>query len=147
MSDLDGLPTPRLYNLMKCNQRELVLSSLDSAIATIALPTIAREAGASDAGSVWVVNGYPLAAAVCLLPAAGMSGAALILSVARWPWLLLVNLPVCAMGCRRRTAVSLTEGGGAGAGHFPHRAGWLLGDARGSRASGAASRLPQDAMP
>lgn len=165
---------------MLCILLGVVLSSLDSAIANIALPTIARELGATDAGTVWVVNGYQLASAVCLLPAAAlgeilghkrvyatgmaiftaaslgcalspdlgvlvgsrlvqgiggacmsalgpalireiyprrvlgsgfalialavaMSGAAgptiaaLILSVARWPWLFLVNLPVCAV--------------------------------------------------
>ncbi|HQT76033.1 MAG: MFS transporter [Rhodospirillales bacterium 20-64-7] len=178
MSDTDGLPVPRRHWVMICILMGVVLSSLDSAIANIALPTIARELGASDAGTVWVVNGYQLASAVCLLPiaalgeifgikrvyalgmavftvaslgcalspslsalvgarllqgvggacmsalgpalireiyprrilgggfalialAVAMSGAlgptiaALILSVARWPWLFLVNLPVC----------------------------------------------------
>lgn len=180
MSDQDGLPTPRRIYVMACILMGVVLSSLDSAIANIALPTIARELGTTDAGTVWVVNGYQLASAACLLPAAAlgeilghkrvyaagmavftaaslgcalspslaalvgcrlaqgaggacmsalgpalvrevyprrilgsgfamialavaMSGAAgptiaaLILSVARWPWLFLVNLPVCAV--------------------------------------------------
>lgn len=179
MSDTDGLPVPRRHWVMMCILMGVVLSSLDSAIANIALPTIARELNATDAATVWVVNGYQLASAICLLPAAAlgeifgvkrvyafgmalftasslgcalapslsvlvaarlvqgiggacmsalgpalirdiyprsilgsgfalialavaMSGAlgptiaALILSVARWPWLFLVNLPVCA---------------------------------------------------
>ncbi|MFL5286618.1 MAG: MFS transporter [Rhodopila sp.] len=178
MSDTDGLPVPRRHWVMMCILMGVILSSLDSAIVNIALPTIARELSATDAATVWVVNGYQLAAAVCLLPAAAlgeifgikrvyafgmalftasslgcalapslsvlvaarlaqgiggacmsalgpalirdiyprsilgsgfalialavaMSGAlgptiaALILSVARWPWLFLVNLPVC----------------------------------------------------
>jgi DHA2 family multidrug resistance protein-like MFS transporter len=180
MRDLDGLPTPRRTYVVVCILLGVVLSSLDSAIANIALPTIARELRATDADTVWVVNGYQLASAVCLLPAAalgeilghkrvyvagmavftaaslgcalspslavlvgcrlaqGVGGAcmaglgpalireiyprrilgsgfalvalavaisgaagptiaALILSVARWPWLFLVNLPVCAV--------------------------------------------------
>ena len=154
------------------------MASLDSAIANIALPTIARELDASAAASVWVVNAFQLGTALCLLPAAalgeirglrpvyafgivafglaslacalsrsltwlvlfrflqgaggaflaalvpaivrriqprpriasglawvaltvaasgaaGPSVAAAILSVARWPWLFLVNVPIC----------------------------------------------------
>lgn len=180
MSETDGLPLPRRHWVMMCILMGVILSSLDSAIANIALPTIARELDATDAGTVWVVNGYQLASAVCLLPTAAlgeilgikrvyafgmalftasslacalapsldllvaarlvqgiggacmsalgpalirdiyprsrlgsgfalialavaMSGAlgptiaALILSVARWPWLFLVNLPVCLL--------------------------------------------------
>ncbi len=158
----------------------VAMSSLDSAIANLALPTIANEFGAGEATSVWVVNGFQLGAALCLLPAAalgeirglklvygiglatfglsslgcalsnslavliffrllqgatgalmaaispamarrilpseklgsglaaialvvalsaaaGPSIAAAILSVARWPWLFLVNLPICVV--------------------------------------------------
>ena len=154
------------------------MASLDSAIANIALPTIAKELDASAAASVWVVNAFQLGTALCLLPAAalgeirglrpvyafgivafglasfacalsrsltwlvlfrflqgaggaflaalvpaivrriqprpriasglawvaltvaasgaaGPSVAAAILSVARWPWLFLVNVPIC----------------------------------------------------
>jgi DHA2 family multidrug resistance protein-like MFS transporter len=156
------------------------MASLDSAIANIALPTIARELDATEAASVWVVNAFQLGTALLLLPAAalgeirglrrtyafgllafgvmslgcaiapslpvlvacrflqGVSGAfvaalgpaivrriherrrigsglalialavavsgaagpsvaAAILSVARWPWLFLVNVPLCAL--------------------------------------------------
>ena len=38
----------------------------------IALPDMARSLAASDAATVWVVNGYQLAAVVCLLPVAAM---------------------------------------------------------------------------
>lgn len=179
MSDFEGLPVPRRHWVMACILMGVILSSLDSAIANIALPTIARELAASEAGTIWVVNGYQLATAICLLPmaalgeivgikrvyaagmalftlaslgcalsptlgwlvgsrlvqgiggacmsalgaalvrelyprrllgsgfalialavamsgAAGPSIAAFILSVARWPWLFLVNLPLCA---------------------------------------------------
>ena len=158
----------------------VAMSSLDSAIANIALPTIAAELGASESATVWVVNGFQLGTALFLLPAAalgeiqglrrlysfglvafgiaslgcalsaslawlvlfrvlqgaagafmaalgpalvrrilphdrigsglawialavavsgaaGPSVAAAILSIARWPWLFLVNVPVCAL--------------------------------------------------
>lgn len=158
----------------------VAMASLDSAIANIALPTIARELGTTEAASVWVVNAFQLGAALFLLPAAalgeirglkrvyafglvafgltslgcalsssltwlvvlrflqgaggafvaalgpalvrrvqprnrigaglaliasavavsgaaGPSVAAAILSVARWPWLFLVNVPICAL--------------------------------------------------
>jgi len=158
----------------------VAMASLDSAIANIALPTIAKELEASAAATVWVVNAFQLGTALCLLPAAAMgeirglrpvyafgiaafglaslacalsrshtwlvlfrllqgaggaflaalvpaivrriqprpriasglawvaltvaasgaagpSVAAAILSVARWPWLFLVNVPICVL--------------------------------------------------
>jgi DHA2 family multidrug resistance protein-like MFS transporter len=50
----------------------VVLAGLDSAIANIALPTIARDLAATDAATIWVVNSYQLAVTVCLLPAAAL---------------------------------------------------------------------------
>jgi len=57
---------------MTCLILGIVLAGLDSAIANIALPTIARELNAADAATVWVVNIYTLATAVCLLPVAAL---------------------------------------------------------------------------
>ena len=48
------------------------MSVLDSSIANIALPTIAREIGASPAQSIWVINAYQLAIVVSLLPLASL---------------------------------------------------------------------------
>jgi DHA2 family multidrug resistance protein-like MFS transporter len=50
----------------------VVLAGLDSAIANIALPTIARDLHATDAATIWVVNSYQLAVTACLLPAAAL---------------------------------------------------------------------------
>ncbi|MEA2741568.1 MAG: transporter, family, multidrug resistance protein [Acetobacteraceae bacterium] len=72
LSEADGLPVSQRRWVMLCILLGVVLASLDSAIANIALPTIARELSASDAATIWVVNGYQLAAAVCLLPAASL---------------------------------------------------------------------------
>jgi len=50
----------------------VAMSSLDSAIANIALPTIAKELDATEVAIVWVVNAFQLGAALCLLPAAAL---------------------------------------------------------------------------
>ncbi len=60
---------------MACILLGMVLSSHDSSIANIALPVIAGSLLSSDAATVYVVNGYQLAATVCLLPVAALSEA------------------------------------------------------------------------
>ena len=54
----DGLPLPQRYWAILTLVTGLVVSVLDSAIANIALPAIAREIGASPAQSIWEVNAY-----------------------------------------------------------------------------------------
>jgi DHA2 family multidrug resistance protein-like MFS transporter len=48
------------------------MAVLDGSIANTALPTIARELGASPAESIWVVNAFQLAVAASLLPLAAL---------------------------------------------------------------------------
>lgn len=72
MSQVDGLPPSERSWVMLCILLGMMLSSLDSAIANIALPVIARALATSDASVVWVVNAYQLAATVCLLPVAAL---------------------------------------------------------------------------
>ncbi len=48
------------------------MSVLDSTIANIALPTIAKDFGVSPAASVWVINAYQLAILISLLPLASL---------------------------------------------------------------------------
>ena len=50
----------------------ITMSVLDSAVANIALPTIAKELQTTPAASVWVVNAYQLAIVVTLLPLASL---------------------------------------------------------------------------
>jgi MFS transporter, DHA2 family, multidrug resistance protein len=95
-TDTDGLPVPQRHWVMICILLGVALSSLDSAIANIALPTIARELAASDAGIIWVVNGYQLAAAVCLLPAASLGE---ILGHKRVYAFGLIVFTVASLGC------------------------------------------------
>jgi len=64
----DGLPLPRRYWAIAAIVLALSMSVLDSSIANIALPTIARQFQASSAASIWVINAYQIAILVALLP-------------------------------------------------------------------------------
>ncbi|MBB5497337.1 MFS transporter [Paraburkholderia sp. MM5384-R2] len=67
-----GLPVPQRYWAMLVIALSLTLAVLDSAIANVALPTIARNLNASAAASIWVVNAYQLAITISLLPLASL---------------------------------------------------------------------------
>jgi MFS transporter, DHA2 family, multidrug resistance protein len=69
---VDGLPTPRRYWSALAIWLAISMSVIDSSIANIALPSIAREIGASAAVSVWIINAYQLAITVLLLPLAAL---------------------------------------------------------------------------
>jgi DHA2 family multidrug resistance protein-like MFS transporter len=68
----DGLDAPQRYWAILTIALGLVMAVLDSAIANVALPTIARDLDASPASSVWVVNAYQLAVTISLLPFASL---------------------------------------------------------------------------
>jgi DHA2 family multidrug resistance protein-like MFS transporter len=68
----DGLPLPQRYWAILNLAVGMALSVLDSAIANIALPAIAKEIHASPADSIWVINAYQLAVVIALLPAASL---------------------------------------------------------------------------
>ncbi len=73
MNDLsDGLPVPQRYWAIITVGLAIVMAVLDSAIANVALPTIARDVHASPAASIWVVNAYQLAITISLLPCASL---------------------------------------------------------------------------
>jgi DHA2 family multidrug resistance protein-like MFS transporter len=67
----DGLPLPQRYWAILNLAIGLALSVLDSEIANIALPAIAKEIHASPADSIWVINAYQLAVVIALLPSLG----------------------------------------------------------------------------
>jgi MFS transporter, DHA2 family, multidrug resistance protein len=71
-SEPDGLPTPRRYWAILAIGLALTLAVLDSAIANVALPTIAGDLHARPAASIWVVNAYQLATVISLLPLAAL---------------------------------------------------------------------------
>jgi MFS transporter, DHA2 family, multidrug resistance protein len=68
----DGLPLPQRYWAILNLAVGLALSVLDSAIANIALPAIAKEIHASPADSIWVINAYQLTVVISLLPFASL---------------------------------------------------------------------------
>ncbi len=68
----DGLPPPERVRAMITLAIAVAMSVLDSAIANIALPTIAQELNTTPASSIWVVNAYQLAVTVSLLPLASL---------------------------------------------------------------------------
>jgi DHA2 family multidrug resistance protein-like MFS transporter len=68
----DGLPPPERRRALATMAIAVSMAVLDSAIANIALPTIAHELNATPAGSIWVVNAYQLAVTVSLLPLASL---------------------------------------------------------------------------
>ena len=68
----DGLPVPQRYLSMLAIAIGIAMSVLDSAVANVALPTIADELHATPAASVWVINAYQLAIVTTLLPVASL---------------------------------------------------------------------------
>ncbi len=96
MSESDGLSVPQRHWVMGCALLGVVLAGLDSAIANIALPTIARELATTDAATVWVVNSYQLAVAVCLLPVASLGES---LGLKRIYGFGLALFTVASLGC------------------------------------------------
>lgn len=64
----DGLPHPRRYWAVATIGLAIFMAVMDSAIANVALPTIAHELRTDAAYSIWIVNGYQLAIAISLLP-------------------------------------------------------------------------------
>ena len=94
--EMDGLPVPQRYWLLGCVLLGVVLAGLDSAIANIALPTIARELSATNSAAVWVVNCYQLAVAVTLLPAATLGE---IYGIKRVYGFGLVLFTIASLGC------------------------------------------------
>ena len=68
MDETDGLPPHARRRAIVTITIAVAISVLSTAIANIALPTMAQELGATPAASIWVVNAYQLAVTVSLLP-------------------------------------------------------------------------------
>lgn len=68
----DGLPAPRRHLAALTVALGITMTVLDSGIANVALPSIARELHAAQADSVWVVNGYQLPLVMILLAVASL---------------------------------------------------------------------------
>src|ERR1700753_3536309 len=68
----DGLPTPQRYWAIATIALGIVMAVMDSAIANVALRTIAGDLHTDPALSIWIVNGYQLAITISLLPLAAL---------------------------------------------------------------------------
>ena len=68
----DSWGEPRRLAAIGCVLAALVLVVLDSAIANVALPTIAHALRETPAMSVWVVTAYQMALVMALLPCAAL---------------------------------------------------------------------------
>jgi DHA2 family multidrug resistance protein-like MFS transporter len=72
LDENDGLPPQARRRAIVTIAIAVAISVLSTAIANIALPTMAQELQASPAASIWVVNAYQLAVTVSLLPLASL---------------------------------------------------------------------------
>ena len=68
----DGLPAPQRYLAMLAIAIGIGMAVLDGTVVNVALPSIARELGASPSAAVWVVNAYQLVIVALLLPLASL---------------------------------------------------------------------------
>ncbi|KAB7896355.1 MFS transporter [Rouxiella sp. S1S-2] len=68
----DGLPNPQRLGAILTLALGITVPVLDSSLANVALPTIARDFNASAASSIWIVNAYQLAITVSLLSLASL---------------------------------------------------------------------------
>jgi DHA2 family multidrug resistance protein-like MFS transporter len=91
-----GVDAPLRRWVSFCILSGVALTSLDSAVANIALPTIARDLAATNASVTWVVSAFQLASAVCLLPAATLGE---ILGLKKVYLFGLVVFMLASMGC------------------------------------------------
>src|SRR5690348_4449893 len=119
----DGLPLPQRYWAILNLGVGLALSVLDSSIANIALPAIAKELHASPADSIWVINAYQLAIIIALLPLASLgdifgyrriyiiglvvfTAAALVSALSQSLWMLTLGRGLQGIGAAGMTAVN-----------------------------------------
>lgn len=103
----NGMPAPQRHWVMSCVMMGVTLMSLDSAIANIALPTIARDLMASNAATVWVVNSYQLGSVICLLPAAAMGE---ILGLKKVYAFGLILFTLASLGCALSPSLGILIG-------------------------------------
>jgi len=72
MEPQDGLPPAQRWRALGTLGIAVGVSVLDSAIANIALPSIAADLSVTPAASIWVVNAYQMAVIAALLPCASL---------------------------------------------------------------------------
>lgn len=92
----EELPPSARLRAMAAVAIAIAMAVLDSAIANIALPTIARDMATTPAATIWVVNAYQFAVTVSLLPLAFLGD---IFSYKRIYMVGLAVFTVASLGC------------------------------------------------
>ncbi|HEY1632516.1 MAG TPA: MFS transporter [Rhizomicrobium sp.] len=106
MTDTDGLPLPQRYWAIATIALGITMAVMDSAIANVALPTIARDLHTDPAFSIWIVNGYQLAITISLLPLSALGD---IVGYRRVYLVGLLAFSLASLGCAfSHTLVLLT---------------------------------------
>ncbi|HWA92614.1 MAG TPA: MFS transporter [Rhizomicrobium sp.] len=100
----DGLPLPQRYWAILAIGLGVTLAVIDSAIANVALPTIASDLRTDPALSIWIVNGYQLAITISLLPFSSLGD---ILGYRRVYLAGLIVFTVASLGCAFATSLPL----------------------------------------
>jgi len=94
----DGVKMPQRILAVITVCLAVTMAVMDSAIANVALPSIAVDLGVSNAGSIWVVNSYQLAVTICLLPAASLGEIHGYQKIYRWGLLIFtIASGLCAL--------------------------------------------------
>jgi len=92
----EELPPSARLRAMAAVAIAIAMAVLDSAIANIALPTIARDMASTPAATIWVVNAYQFAVTVSLLPLAFLGD---VFSYKRIYMVGLAVFTVASLGC------------------------------------------------
>src|SRR6267142_6586462 len=98
----DGLPIPRRYWAIATLLLAISMSVLDSSIANVALPSIARDFHASNAASIWVINAYQIAILAAILPLASLGE---IVGYRRIYQAGLIVFTLASLGCALSTSL------------------------------------------
>jgi DHA2 family multidrug resistance protein-like MFS transporter len=104
MTAADGLPFPQRYWAIVAIGLGVTLAVIDSAIANVALPTIAADLHTDPALSIWIVNGYQLAITISLLPLSSLGD---IVGYRRVYLAGLILFTIASLGCAFATSLPL----------------------------------------
>jgi DHA2 family multidrug resistance protein-like MFS transporter len=92
----DGLPVPQRYWSVAVVALAIAMAVLDTSVANVALPTIAREFRVDPADAIWIINAYQIALVVSLLPVASLGE---IVGYARIYLIGLVLFTLASLAC------------------------------------------------
>jgi DHA2 family multidrug resistance protein-like MFS transporter len=107
MTHEDGLPLPARTWAILAIALGITLAVIDSAIANVALPTIAIDLHTNPASSIWVVNGYQLAVTISLLPLSSLGDIVGYRRVYLWG---LAVFTIASLGCAFSTTLPMLAG-------------------------------------